>query len=209
MHDQNSKLIEYALGILDEETAKQMKAELESSVQGQSELQDIENALTLLAETEQPLMPSEHLRARILNAARPETRFSGFVERLCDFFDLDRKTVEKQLSNLNQVSAETWQINAFPGTHLLHFEGGPRIAGNADCGLVYVEPGQTIAAHRHLGEERSFVLQGQMKEINGTVYYPGDCMHRPAGSVHALQSVGEKPLVFAAVLIAGLEFVAD
>lgn len=209
MHDQNSKLVEYALGILDEETAKQMQAELESSVQNQSELREIEEALTLLAETEQPLMPSEHLRARILNTVRQETRFSGFVERLCDFFDLDRKTVEKHLSSLNQISSETWQINTFPGTHLLHFEGGPHIAGNADCGLVYIEPGKMIAAHRHLGDEWSFVLQGQMKEINGRIYHPGDCMHRSAGSVHALQSIGEKPLIFAAVLIEGLEFVAE
>ena len=209
MSDQNNRLTEYALGILDKKTAATLKAEIESSAQSKSALQDIENALILLAKAEQPLTPSEHLRTRIINAVRQETQFSGFIDRLCVFFDLDRKTLENHLTSLNHVSEKTWQIDAFPGTHLYHFDGGPHIAANADCGLVYVEPGQMIAAHRHLGDEWSFVLQGQMKEINGAIYYPGDCIHRPAGSVHALQSVGEKPLVFAAVLIAGLEFVAD
>ncbi|SER17607.1 Cupin domain-containing protein [Nitrosomonas sp. Nm51] len=209
MPDRDNKLIEYALGILDEKTAKTLQAEIDSSAQDKAALRDIERALTLLAEAEQPLAPPQNLRERILHSVRHETRFAGFVERLCGFFDLKRAAIEKHLSSLNHVSAETWQFNAFPGTHLYHFEGGPQIAENADCGLVYVEPGKMIAAHRHLGDEWSFVLQGQMKEVNGAVYHPGDCIHRPTGSVHALQSVGKEPLVFAAVLIEGLEFIAE
>lgn len=209
MPSRDNKLLEYALGILDEKAVKALQTEIGSSAQCQSELREIGNVLTLLAEAEQPLTPSERLRDRVLNAAQYETRFAGFVDRLCDLFDLEQTAIEKHLSALNHVSVETWQIDAFPGTHLLHFEGGKRIASNADCGLVYVEPGQIIAAHRHLGEEWTFVIQGQLKEDNGAIYYPGDCMHRPAGSVHALQSVGKEPLVFAAVLIEGLEFVAE
>ncbi|SEN65912.1 cupin domain-containing protein [Nitrosomonas marina] len=209
MPDHDNKLIEYALGILDEKTAETLQAEIDSSAQNKSALRDIEHVLTLLAESEQPLAPSQNLRERIMQSVQHETRFTGFLDRLCIFFDLNQESIKEHLSTLNHVSAEAWQLNAFPGTHLYHFEGGTQIAENADCGLVYVEPGKMIAAHRHLGDEWSFILQGQMKEVNGAVYHPGDCIHRPAGSVHALQSVGEKPLVFAAVLIEGLEFVVD
>ena len=49
MSDQNNRLTEYALGILDKKTAATLKAEIESSAQSKSALQDIENALILLA----------------------------------------------------------------------------------------------------------------------------------------------------------------
>lgn len=209
MSDDDDKLAEYALKTLDDETARALAAEIANSAQQQAALREIEDALTLLAEAEQPIAPSAQLRARVLNAVRQETRFSGFIERLCDFFDLPRETVASQLSLLNQVHAKPWQMNAFPGTHLLHFDGGARIAANADCGLVYVEPGNRIAAHRHLGDEWSLVLQGELRETGSAIYYPGDRLHRRAGSVHAIESVGSDALIFAAVLIEGLEFTGE
>ncbi len=209
MPNEDNKLAEFALKILDPETEQALRAEIESSASSRSALREIEDALTLLADAEQPIAPSTQLRDRVLNALQRETRFAGFAERLSDFFNLQRETIEKHLSSLDHVSAKTWQIDAFPGTHLYHLDGGPLIEANADCGLVYVEPGQKIATHRHLGEEHSFILQGQLKEDNGAIFYPGDYMHRSAGSVHALQSVGNEPLIFAAILIEGLEFIDE
>jgi len=209
MPNEDNKLAEFALKILDSETEQALRTKIESSAPNQSALREIEDALALLANAEQPIVPSTQLRDRVLNAARRETRFVGFTERLCDFFNLQRETVERHISSLDHVSAKTWQIDAFPGTHLYHLDGGPLIQANADCGLVYVESGQKIAAHRHLGEEHSLILQGQLKENNDTIYYPGDYMHRPAESVHALQSVGNEPLIFAAILIEGLKFIDE
>ncbi|MCP5245644.1 MAG: cupin domain-containing protein [Burkholderiales bacterium] len=209
MSDNDDKFAEYALKTLDDKTARMLATEIANSTQKQASLREIEDALTLLAESEQPIAPSAQLRARVLNALRQETRFSGFIERLCGFFDLPRETVETQLSLLDRVHAESWQMNAFPGTHLLHFDGGAQIAPNADCGLVYVEPGNRIDAHRHLGDEWSLVLQGELRETGGAIYFPGDCLYRRAGSVHAVESVGSDALIFAAILIEGLEFAGE
>jgi len=209
MSDQDNKMIEYALNILDKESSKILEDELKSSHSDNAELRDIEQALTLLSKAEQPIFPTKNLRMRVMHSIQRETKFTGFVQRLCDFYDLEQETIEKHIAKLNNVLTELWQVNAFPGAHLLHFDGGPRIAKTADCGLVYVEPKHVIAPHRHLGDEWSLVLQGQMLEIDGPVYQEGDLIHRPAGSVHSIKSIGDEPLIFAAILFEGLEFIDD
>lgn len=209
MSDQDIKLEEYALKILDETSAKKLQVEIDSLTKNQTTLQEIENAITLLAKQEKLLLPPDSLRKRVMSSIQHETRFNGFVQRLCDFFDLKQEIIEKHLSNLDNVLTEPWQINAFPGAHLLHFDGGPSIAKNADCGLVFVELNQIVPAHRHSGEEWSFIIQGQMQEIKGSLYCAGDIIHRPVGSVHSIKSVGREPLIFAAILVNGLEFIAD
>ncbi len=209
MSDQDIKLGEYALKILDETSAKKLQVEIDSLTKNQTALQEIEKAIALLAKQEQPLIPPESLRECVINSIQYETRYTGFVQRLCELFDLEQEIIEKHLSNLDNVLTEPWEINAFPGTHLLHFDGGPSIAKNADCGFVFVELGYVVPMHRHSGEEWSFILQGQMQEINGSIYCAGDLIHRATGSAHSIKSVGHEPLIFAAILVDGLEFIED
>ena len=147
MSDNDDKLAEYALKTLDNETARALATEIATSAQQQAALREIEDALTLLAEAEQPIAPSAQLRARVLNAVRQETRFSGFIERLCGFFDLPRETVASQLSLLNQVHAEPWQMNAFPGTHLLHFDGGAHASRQMPIAVWFMSNPVTVSPH--------------------------------------------------------------
>ena len=60
--------------------------------------------------------------------------------------------------------------------------------------------------HRHLGDESTFILQGEVMEDNGEVKGPGDQTFRLGDSQHALSVVGDEAVIFAVVLHSGFEF---
>lgn len=202
----DTKLIEFVFGTLDQVSRGELERELETSAQIREELAEIAEVLSLIAEAEQPRLSAGDLRARLMKSLDQETPFQGFVHRLARFFDLGKAEIRKVLNQVNAVPSAPWEANAFPGTHLLHFNGGPRVAA-ADCGLVYVEPGQVFPTHRHLGDEWGLILQGCKQEIGGHTYEPGDIMYKAPGSVHSYRVAGDEPLIWAAVLREGLEFV--
>ena len=72
-------------------------------------------------------------------------------------------------------------------------------------GLVSITAGTTFPLHRHLGEERTLVLEGALSEADGTVYRPGDALTMPAESSHSFTVLPGAPLIFAVVLFAPIE----
>ncbi len=68
--------------------------------------------------------------------------------------------------------------------------------------LIHFLPGTSSALHEHIGYEEFVVLQGALKDPDGTVYKTGDVVSLPPGSIHGSYSengcitavVIEKPL---------------
>lgn len=54
--------------------------------------------------------------------------------------------------------------------------------------LVRFEPGATSIAHEHLAWEEFVVLEGEIRDSDGTVYRAGDCVSLRAGSRHVSTS---------------------
>ena len=205
MADENSDLIEYALGVLPADQAEQIARKLATDPAMRAELQSIEDTLNGITDNQTPLpKPPKALRDRILNTIRNETRYDGFVDRLCEMYQLGVEQINDILSKINDIGGESWEKMPFAGVQLLHFEGGPRVA-NADCGLVYLAPGTTFPTHRHGGDEWSLVLQGEVEDNGEKIYYPGDLVHLAAGSAHHFRALGDKPLILAVVLFDGFE----
>jgi putative transcriptional regulator len=174
-------------------------------VSGRERLSDLHpDLLGLEPPSAEALRPDPRLRANVLASTRAATPLAGFAERIAALFDLARERASELLREAATPSA-AWESFPVDAVRALHFAGGPRVAA-ADCGLVRIEAGARFPAHRHLGDEWSFVLLGEAEEEEtGARWAPGDLVHRPAGSVHAFRVTSRGPFVFAAVLHGGLE----
>ncbi|HET9932044.1 MAG TPA: cupin domain-containing protein [Polyangiaceae bacterium] len=159
--------------------------------------------LSTLAEALPARAPGHALRARLLaSAASPRLRWAPFFDKLGALFDLD----EAALMQMAERAAleDQWQPGPLPSVSLFHLSGGPAIA-SADAGLVRVAAGFEFPTHRHLGEERTLILEGEVRESSGLLRRPGDALSMPADSSHSFEVVSSKPLLYALVLFGGVE----
>lgn len=149
------------------------------------------------------MYPRPELRDRLLKSLDGNTRFEGFVDRLAVFFDLTTSRIRELLEQISHPPTQQWEPSGIPGIHLLHFDGGERVA-ETDCGLVYLEKGSTFPAHRHHDTELAIVLEGEIEEAGGLVYRPGDLSYKPKGSTHSFRTSDAGPAIVA-VIVQGLE----
>ncbi len=160
---------------------------------------ETQEALDQVGLAQEPVMPGDHLLNLILAATEPTTRFEGFVERLSELFDLSDTRIRELLATIDEAGNPSWKASALPGTRLLRFDGGPKLAA-ATCGLVKVKPGRIFPAHQHQADEWVFVLQGRAQEDSGRVLQAGDLDLGAAGTSHTFRTMGDEPFVFAVVL---------
>jgi anti-sigma factor ChrR (cupin superfamily) len=160
----------------------------------------------LLSELSKALVPravTSAARARLLASARsPALRWAPHFDKLSRLFDLD----EENLRRISEESAtfDNWQSLPLAGVRLFHLQGGKAIA-TADAGLVSIAAGTAFPHHRHVGEERTLVLQGALSEADGTLYRPGDALIMPAESSHSFRVLPGEALIYAVVLFAPID----
>ncbi len=65
-------------------------------------------------------------------------------------------------------------------------------------------PGASFPLHKHLGEERTLIVEGSMRLSDGTVLRAGDVNFQPAGSEHSYQVLDEG-VIYALLLETGIE----
>jgi putative transcriptional regulator len=159
---------------------------------------------------EAPAQPRTDLRATVLSSISGASRLAGFSDRLAAFFDVARERASELIEEAaGRAEGPSWEAIPVPGVRLFHLSGGLRVAA-ADCGLVRIESGARFPAHRHVGDEWSFVLSGEAEEEGtGERWAPGDLVQRPAGTAHAFRVTSREPLVFAVVLHGGLELAEE
>lgn len=156
-----------------------------------------------LADTLPARAPTSALRDRLLRSvSSARLRWAPLFGKLGALFDLDEAALG-DMAERASIASE-WQPGPLPGVALFHLEGGSAIAG-ADAGLVRVDAGLHFPEHRHLGEERTLILEGEALESSGVVRRPGDALNMPADSRHAFRVSAERPLVYALVLFGGVE----
>jgi putative transcriptional regulator len=126
-----------------------------------------------------PVAPPSGLRGRILGDLGGIARFQSVAEALRRFVDLSAEATDGLLKKLDDGAA--W-AEGFPRVRYFHFTPGPASAG-AEAGFVRIEPGATFPNHRHLGPERTFVLDGIMHD-RGAVYGPGSVIESATGTAH-------------------------
>jgi anti-sigma factor ChrR (cupin superfamily) len=78
------------------------------------------------------------------------------------------------------VSRIEWEATRFPGVFVKMLY---QAAGGRQTTLVRMEPGARLPAHRHVGVEQSYVIEGSLVDDDGTCS-AGHFVWRRAGSVH-------------------------
>ena len=202
----DSRLLEYALDILDRDACTDIERQLSESAELRAELASIKEALHESELVDTPLAPSTGLLDRILDSIKYASRFEGFVERLTAFLDFTPQQVRELLAKIDNVSHRPWVASKMSGARFMHFDGGPRVA-SADCGLVYLEPGIVYPPHQHLGDEWTFILQGGIRNSDNREYQAGDTVFQATDSIHTFEVLGDEACIFAIVLHQGLKWI--
>jgi hypothetical protein len=162
-------------------------------------------ALVELSQLLPPIAPSADARSRLLSAvSTAPLKYAPFFDRLTSFFDLPLERVKQILADVGDRAH--WEPSALPGVQLMHFSGGPSVAG-ADVGLVRIEPDYRFPMHRHKGEERLFVVEGGFVDSSGKKYEPGDVQVMQPDTTHDY-TVLSGGLLAALVLYEGIEIVS-
>jgi quercetin dioxygenase-like cupin family protein len=184
----------YALGLLEGDEASRVERAVAADPALAATLASFED--TLIA----PIAPPPDLERRLL-ASAGGGRFERFAARVGEIFDLGLERARELLGMCERESS--WGEEA-PRVFLIHFAGGPA-AATADCGIVRIAPGGTFPPHRHLGEERSIVLSGILRDHDGTLYRAGDELVCAQDSSHLLTVEGDEPVIFVARAFNGLD----
>ncbi|HWA77773.1 MAG TPA: cupin domain-containing protein [Polyangiaceae bacterium] len=160
-------------------------------------------ALADLSQALEARAPAGSARSRLLARAKsPGLRWAPHFDKLAALFDLS----EPALTEIAERSSQEqhWEQLPLSGVRLFHLQGGPTIAG-ADAGLVAIRAGTQFPHHRHGGEERTLVLEGALREADGTLLGPGDAQIKHAGSSHSFTVLEGASLIYAVVLFAPIE----
>lgn len=154
--------------------------------------------------TREPITPPANLRQRILAAtggSSAEAPLAGFTRRFSRLFDLDGNQADKVLADAHGDTA--WEVRG-PFSYF-HFDPGPKLAPEAEAGIVRLEPGVCFPRHRHRGDEYALVLQGILREDqSGREGLPGDVMHMTEGSSHTVTCTSSGRCIFAVLLHGGM-----
>lgn len=159
-----------------------------------------------LADAVNPVKPSESLKNRIFQSISVDTSFQAFIPRLQKLLKLPQEQIQKTLKHLNTYPGDNWQSLGLKGIFVHHFAGGDEHK-KADCGLLVMNPGSHFPAHKHLGDELSLVLQGEIMENAKQLKTAGDWIIHTPETTHSFEVVGEKPAIVMVVLYEGFEFV--
>jgi hypothetical protein len=188
----------YALGILETDEAAVVERAIAQDAALALELASYQASAELLVA---PVAPAPDVKVRLL-ASIGGSRFESFSARLAKLYDV---TVDKARELLGLIERPaSWNQEA-GGIALVHFNGGAAYAA-ADCGFIRLEPGAVFPPHKHLGEEASIVIQGQLRDAaSGRLLGPGDELLQAEGSEHHLICEGTEPCIFAARALNGIE----
>ena len=189
------------LGLLDPEDQAELAALEARAAVTRSDRAELEHAVSLLASTVESIVPPSGLRERLLAELGGRERFAPFVDRVAALFDLAADRVRSILERFD--TDDGWTV-MYPGAAYFDLEGGPAL-GDATAGLVRIAAGLPFPHHKHLGEERVFVLQGAFEDHAGQRVQAGQLVSMPDASEHSFRVVSEQELLYV-VVVGEIEF---
>jgi quercetin dioxygenase-like cupin family protein len=194
-------LPEYVLGTLPEARQREIDALLVTSPELARELALVRETLGAIGAGMPVVTPRPDARHSLISALDSSARFSPFVADLMRHLDMTKDGVRAVLAMIDDASR--WEAGPFPGISLIHFTAGPNTVA-PDTGLVSMTRGTQFPQHRHLGYEVNYVLQGAIRDSDGTLYLPGQAIEKTPGTSHAYSVLDDVDLVMV-VVQAGFE----
>lgn len=192
----------YALGILEADEAAVVERAVVGDAAVAAELDTYQQTTAALGAAIEPVTPPPEVKHRLL-ASIGAGRFEAFSGRMAKLFDVTLDRARELLGLIERPAS--WIPQIIPGISLVHFEGGPSVAG-ADCGFVRIVVGGVFPPHTHLGEEVVTILCGQLHDpTNDRVLRPGDDYVQTQGTTHYLVCIGTEDCVYASRALDGIE----
>jgi putative transcriptional regulator len=194
-------LAELAAGALSPADREAVDRHLAGCARCRLELGRLAEAAGLLAVALQPVASPPGARERLL-AAAATGRLHAFAARVAAMLDVAADEARRLLDAIDTPAP--WTAGPTPAIQLFHLTTGPAVAA-ALAGFVRVKAGERFPYHRHLGEEQVLVLQGGLRDDDGTVLRRGDVARAPADSAHSFVALPGPDLVYLVVLQGGVE----
>ena len=194
---------EYVLGLLPEAERRELETLIARSPELQREVDAAREALSVFAHVAPPVAPRRGARAALLAALSTGERFRPFLDDLMRAFDLGRERVRELLAKIDDPAS--FEPGPLPGIAVMHFAGGPNAVA-PDTGFVRLPRGLQFPYHRHVGHEINYVMEGALRDGDGTLYLPGEAIVMAPGTAHEF-SVPDDADVLIAVVQAGFEFI--
>ncbi|MEL7450859.1 MAG: hypothetical protein AAFN78_16720, partial [Pseudomonadota bacterium] len=126
MSNEDSQLLEYALGNLAPAELADVERQLERSPDLREQLREVRALLGTVVECTEPSAVRPEVRERLLESVRQESALEGFVVRLAELFDLGVERIRDILKSTHEERRSDWERPPAPGVELLHFAGSPQ-----------------------------------------------------------------------------------
>ncbi|QDG52300.1 hypothetical protein FIV42_16610 [Persicimonas caeni] len=199
----DSMLDDWLAGALDEAEEAALEAHAAQCTRCARALERARQHFVELAAALDPVEPSAGLRDDLLAAATPEARFADLADEVAEIIDLSTERALRLLGRVDEASH--WEEGPFPGLELFHIDGGPSV-DEAIVGFVRMTPGMAFPHHSHRGAETTLVLQGGLRDADGTVYRRGEVVEHGSGTSHAFAALDDAPaLIYLVVAHHGID----
>jgi len=176
-----SRLAEYALGNLAEAEQRTLEVKLAESDELRRAVAAVRETLAALPLASAPAVPRQGARDALLSALASGERFRPFLADLMRCCDLTAVRARELVSQIDEAGA--WEPGPVPGLSFMHFAAGPN-AVEHDTYFVRLPRGLCFPYHRHAGHEINYVLEGALRDGDGTLYLPGEAMVKAPGTAH-------------------------
>jgi quercetin dioxygenase-like cupin family protein len=196
------ELQEYALEILGDERAQEVKHHLRKCRPCSQELGVISDLLVQSLQQDLAPSPPADLRSRILQDVSKIAPYSLYHREMAGILNGTETGLRKELASMPHPA--TWTVGPVPRCRIFPCvaEGAAREAIRT---LVLMESGSHFPTHEHLGDETVFIVQGSMQDEAGQIYRPGELLHMEAGTSHAFDVPDGLDLVYLAVVDQGIQ----
>ncbi len=196
------ELHEYALDILTEQRAQEVKHHLRTCRPCSQQLGVISNLLVQSLQHEEASTPPADLRSRILQDVSAIAPYSLYHKDIAGVLGGTEEALRKELASMPHPS--TWTTGPIPRCRLFPCvaDGAPRDAIRT---LVLMESGSRFPLHEHLGDETIVIVQGSMQLEDGQVHRPGEILRMASGTSHAFDVPVGLDLIYLALVDQGLQ----
>ncbi len=146
------------------------------------------------------IKPPAALKARLMESLGKVNRFEWAVDRFAAMLKVGVDKARQLLMAMDEPTS--WKPGPVPGCELYYLDAP---VANAIAGFVRFNAGVTFPHHIHKGEESVLVLQGSLRDSDGTVLVTGTAERKGAGTEHAITALPGPPCIYAAVVLDGLD----
>lgn len=119
----------------------------------------------------------------------------------------DRRMDNLALPDADALAALPWQP-IHPGFSLKLVRGSHDDAASRAL-LLRLEPGTSIAPHRHTGEVHAINLAGTRELDTGERIGPGGYVYEPPGNHDSWRAVGDEPVIVFVTVTGAVEYLDD